>query len=59
MTTPSIAAGDSGDFLPPVALPWPPELPDGLPARPRVLQLTDADAVSHGLVDGTPPRPRL
>lgn len=38
----------------PGGLPWPPDLPDGLPARLRVLQLTDADAVSHGLVDGTP-----
>ena len=38
----------------PIHLPYPPELPDGLPARPRVLQLTDADAVSHGLADGTP-----
>lgn len=37
----------------PVHLPYPPELPDGLPARPRVLQLTDADAVSRGLADGT------
>ncbi len=35
-------------------LPYPPELPDGLPARPRVLQLTNADAVSRGLADGTP-----
>jgi hypothetical protein len=38
----------------PILLPYPPELPDGLPARPRVLQLTDADAVSRGLADGTP-----
>jgi len=38
----------------PIPLPYPPELPAGLPARPRVLQLTDADAVSRGLVDGTP-----
>jgi hypothetical protein len=38
----------------PIILPYPPELPDGLPARPRVLQLTDADAVSRGLADGTP-----
>jgi hypothetical protein len=38
----------------PVPLPYPPELPAGLPARPRVLQLTDADAVSRGLADGTP-----
>jgi hypothetical protein len=30
----------------------PPELP-GLPPRPRVLQLTDGDRVSHGLADGT------
>jgi hypothetical protein len=35
------------------ALPLPPELPEGLACRPRVLQLIDADAVSHGLVDGT------
>jgi hypothetical protein len=32
--------------------PLPPELP-GLPPRPRVLQLTDGDCVSHGLADGT------
>lgn len=38
----------------PIPLPYPPELPAGLPARPRVLQLTDADAVSRGLADGTP-----
>ncbi len=35
-----------------IAEPVPPELP-GLPARPRVLQLTDGDCVSHGLADGT------
>ena len=34
------------------ALPVPPELP-GLPPRPRVLQLTDGDCVSHGLAVGT------
>jgi hypothetical protein len=34
------------------ALPVPPDLP-GLPARPRVLQLTDGDCVSHGLADGS------
>jgi hypothetical protein len=34
------------------ALPVPPELP-GLPPRPRVLQLTDGDCVSHGLADGS------
>ena len=39
--------------LPTAALPLPPELPEGLASRPRVLQLIDADAVSHGLVDGT------
>jgi len=33
------------------ALPVPPELP-GLPPRPRVLQLTDGDCVSHGLAGG-------
>ncbi len=33
------------------ALPVPPDLP-GLPACPRVLQLTDGDCVSHGLADG-------
>ena len=38
----------------PMLLPYPPELPAGLPARPRVLQLTDADAVSRGLAEGTP-----
>lgn len=32
--------------------PLPLELP-GLPLRPRVLQLTDGDCVSHGLADGT------
>ena len=37
----------------PMLLPYPPELPDGLPARPRVLQLTNADDVSRGLADGT------
>lgn len=36
------------------ALPYPPELPAGLPGQPRVLQLIDTDAVSRGLVDGTP-----
>lgn len=54
MTTPSAAAGYPGEPTPPVALPWPPEMPDGLPRRPHVLQITDADAVSHGLVDDTP-----
>ncbi len=38
----------------PIPLPYPPELPAGLTPRPRVLQLTDADAVSRGLADGTP-----
>jgi hypothetical protein len=37
----------------PILLPYPSELPDGLPARPRVLQLTNADDVSRGLADGT------
>ena len=37
----------------PMLLPYPSELPDGLPARPRVLQLTNADDVSRGLADGT------
>jgi hypothetical protein len=36
---------------PPAILPYPPELPDGLGHRPRVLQLIDGDAVSHGLAD--------
>lgn len=36
----------------PAALPVPPEL-RGLPPRPRVLQLTDGDCVSHGLAEGT------
>jgi hypothetical protein len=44
----------AGVLAQPIPLPYPPELPAGLPARPRVLQLTDADAVSHGLADGTP-----
>ena len=35
-----------------IAEPVPPDLP-GLPPRPRVLQLTDGDCVSHGLADGT------
>lgn len=35
-----------------IAEPVPPELP-GLPPRPRVLQLTDGDCVSHGLANGT------
>ncbi len=43
----------AGPLALPDPLPCPPELPDGLCPRPRVLQLTDADAVSHGLVDGT------
>jgi hypothetical protein len=34
------------------ALPLPPELPAGLNPHPRVLQLIDADAVSHGLACG-------
>ncbi len=38
----------------PDPLPYPPELPDGLCRQPRVLKLTDADAVSHGLADGSP-----
>src|ERR1700722_9863868 len=44
----------AGVLAQPIPLPYPSELPAGLPARPRVLQLTDADAVSHGLADGTP-----
>ena len=44
----------AGVLAQPIPLPYPPELPAGLPARPRVLQITDADAVSHGLADGTP-----
>jgi hypothetical protein len=44
----------AGVLAQPIPLPYPPELPAGLPARPRVVQLTDADAVSHGLADGTP-----
>lgn len=43
----------AGVLAQPIPLPYPPELPAGLPARPRVLQLTDADAVSHGLAEGT------
>ena len=54
MTTFPLAAARPGEPTPPVALPWPPELPDGLPRRPRVLQLIDADTVSRGLVNGTP-----
>lgn len=52
MSTPSQAAVPGGEPAGPVALPLPLELPDGLGPL-RVLQLTDADAVSHGLVDGT------
>jgi hypothetical protein len=37
-----------------MSLPVPPDLP-GLPSRPRVLQLTDGDCVSHGLADGAAP----
>lgn len=37
----------------PVALPWPSELPAGSPRHPRVQQLIDTDAVSHGLAYGT------
>jgi hypothetical protein len=51
---PHPAARTTGPARPAAAaLPLPPELP-GLPFRPRVLQLTDADSVSHGLADGTP-----
>lgn len=53
MSTPSPAAVPGGEPAGPVALPLPLELPDGLGPL-RVLQLTDADAVSHGLVDDTP-----
>ncbi|MGD0377272.1 MAG: hypothetical protein ABSB01_22135 [Streptosporangiaceae bacterium] len=35
------------------ALPLPTELPAGLVSGPRVLVLVDADAVSHGLAEGT------
>jgi hypothetical protein len=44
--------GPGGPVSGQTALPVPPELP-GLPPRPRVLQLTDGDCVSHGLADGT------
>lgn len=37
----------------PAPLPYPPELPDGLSRRPRVLELIDGDALSHGLADNT------
>jgi hypothetical protein len=43
----------TGLLAEPLPLPYPPELPAGLPVRPRVLQLADADAVSRGLADGT------
>jgi hypothetical protein len=46
------AARGSGGPGEPGTLPWPQELPGGL-RHCRVLQLTDADAVSHGLADGT------
>ncbi len=53
MSTPSPAAVPGGEPAGTAALPLPLELPDGLGPL-RVLQLTDADAVSHGLVDDTP-----
>jgi hypothetical protein len=46
-------AASAAPLVPPTLLPHPPELPDGLCRQPRVLLLTDADAVSRGLVDGT------
>ena len=51
MTTPSAVPG-GWEPTEPTALPLPPDLP-GLPPRPRVLQLTDGNGVSHGLADGT------
>lgn len=54
MKTLSRTSARSGELGRPAALPLPPELPDGLAHRPRVLQLIDADSVSHGLADGTP-----
>ena len=53
MTTFSRAAARTGEPARLAALPMPPELPDGLARRARVLQLIDADSVSHGLADGT------
>ena len=50
ITPPAVAAG--WEPSEPTALPLPPELP-GLPSSPRVLQLTDGDCVSRGLVEGT------
>jgi hypothetical protein len=51
MTTPTPAVPAGVPY--PDALALPPELPDGL-CHPRVLLLTDADSVSHGLVHGAP-----
>ena len=45
------AVGSESPVSRQTALPVPPDLP-GLPPRPRVLQLTDGDCVSHGLADG-------
>jgi hypothetical protein len=45
------AAGPGRSVSRRMALPVPPDLPR-LPPRPRVLQLTDGDCVSHGLADG-------
>jgi hypothetical protein len=53
MTASPQAAAYPGEPTPAAALPWPPELPDGLPRYPRVLKLVDADTVSRGLVNGT------
>ena len=53
MKTFSRTVARSGELGRPAALPLPPELPDGLARRPRVLQLIDMDGVSHGLADGT------
>lgn len=47
----SYAVGPERPVSRQTALPVPPDLP-GLPARPRVLQLTDGDCVSHGLAGG-------
>jgi hypothetical protein len=47
----SYAVGPERPVSRQAVLPVPPDLP-GFPSRPRVLQLTDGDCVSHGLAGG-------
>jgi hypothetical protein len=44
MTASPQAAAHPGEPTPPTALPWPPELPDGLPRYPRAASLYSAAA---------------